>query len=112
MANFLMLSAVLAQTAQQIDASTMFDKLLMAFGSAALAALTWGLSLLANWIAAKVKNEKGASIVSRVDDLAIRVVRDVEATYVAALEEANKDGVITEEEKAEAKRRADRKSTR
>jgi hypothetical protein len=101
----LMALALLAEAAQA-DASTLFDKALVAFGSAALAVLTWALKQLADYVAAKVKNAKWAGMISRVDDLGIRVVREVEATYVAELELANKDGVITAEEKAGAKAKA------
>lgn len=97
--------AVVAQATQQ-DARSLFDQLLMAGGAAAVSALAWLLTKVAAYFAAKVKSERWAGVISRVDDTAFRVVRDVEATYVAELEAANADGVITAEEKAAAKAKA------
>ena len=84
----------------------LLNSALLLLGNTALALLALGLGWLTKWIATKVHNEKAAGIIMRLDDTAMKVVREVEAAYVAALEEANADGVLTDEEKATAKAKA------
>lgn len=69
-------------------------------------ALTWALARLSSWITAKTKNEAAAGVIVRLNDAAINAVKFVEQTIVADLKEAAKDGEVTPEELARAKRRA------
>lgn len=69
-----------------------------------MAVLTWASVKLAQFIKAKVDNERLEGILLRLDDAIMTVVRDVEMTVVKEIKAANADGVITAEEKASIKR--------
>jgi hypothetical protein len=75
----------------------------MLFGATALGLLTIALTWLTNWLGKKVKSEHWSGVVMKVDDVAIKIVRDVFQAYVEPLKIANADGKLTEEEKAHAK---------
>ncbi len=78
---------------------------LLLLGNALLALLAFGLKKLTDWIAAKVTNEFAAGVISRADDLAIKVVRDVYQAYIKPIKDAG-DGRATPAVKETAKGKA------
>ena len=82
------------------------NTLLMTFGTAALGLVSIGLTWLTKWIATKVKNERAAGIITRVDDVVMKVAREIFLGYVNPLKKASADGKLTEAENANAKEKA------
>ena len=72
---------------------------LVLFGDALLAALAVGAGFLTKWIATKIKNERVAAIIGRVDDVVMKVVRSVFQSYVKEIKRGNEDGKLTKQEK-------------
>lgn len=71
-----------------------------------LAAITWAGTSLARYIQSKVKNEYLKNALTRLDDAVVNAVKFVQQTVVDAIRDANKDGVITDVEKANIKQKA------
>lgn len=55
---------------------------------------------LNQWIAAKVKNEKMQGMLSRLNDVAIDAVKEVEQTFVSALENPTKEDFVKARDQA------------
>jgi hypothetical protein len=68
-----------------------------------LAALSWLSLRIAALISAKVKNERLNGILTRLDDAVFMAVREVEQVYVSMLKTASADGVLSSEERRDAK---------
>ena len=68
-----------------------------------LAALSWLSLRIAALINAKVKNERIQGILLRLDDAVFLAVREVEQVFVSMLKTASEDGVLTAEERRQAK---------
>jgi len=68
-----------------------------------LAALSWLSLRIAALINAKVKNERLQGILARLDDAVFMAVREVEQVFVSMLKTASEDGVLTAEERQQAK---------
>lgn len=68
-----------------------------------LAALSWLSLRIAALISAKVKNERVQGILVRLDDAVFLAVREVEQVFVSMLKTASEDGVLTAEERRQAK---------
>jgi hypothetical protein len=68
----------------------LLNQALLLFGNAVLATLAIVLGWATNWIAKKVKSEHWAGVISRTDDLVMKIVRDLtteekEAAKAAAM---------------------------
>jgi hypothetical protein len=68
-----------------------------------LAALSWLSLRVAALINAKVKNERLHGILARLDDAVFMAVREVEQVFVSMLKTASEDGVLTADERQQAK---------
>jgi uncharacterized protein YidB (DUF937 family) len=75
-------------------------------GPVFLLILTWAGTSLARYIQSKVKNEYLKNALTRLDDAVVNAVKFVQQTVVDAIRDANKDGVITDVEKANIKQKA------
>jgi len=99
-------AALFAQAAPVIPASTDWGSIVVTFGSALISGLAVVLKYVTSRMAAQTKNDRWDGMILRLDDLTIKVARDVFQTYVKARKKASEDGTLTAEEKAEAKARA------
>jgi hypothetical protein len=68
-----------------------------------LAALSWLSLRIAALINAKVKNERLGGILTRLNDAVFMAVREVEQVFVSMLKTASADGVLTSDERRDAK---------
>jgi hypothetical protein len=68
-----------------------------------LAALSWLSLRIAALISAKVKNERLNGVLARLDDAVFMAVREVEQIYVSMLKTGSADGVLSSDERRDAK---------
>lgn len=75
-------------------------------GTVLVAVLTWLGARLASLITANIHNVYLRGVLVRADDAVITAVKEVGQIYVDELKKANVDGVLTADEKAQAKKNA------
>ena len=102
-ATLIALPAFAQGEAPAADAIPWWYDVLPVVGTAAIAALGWLLKLLTNWLATKVKSEYWSGVITRADDLALRIVNDTYQNTVQKMKEAKADGKLSQAEKDQVK---------